>query len=150
MQSFQRFTPIYPFINEIIDKCYSKIDPYIEAQYDLDSSIVNQTIFSSEEQIRAISKTLTSDNLRIESTEYINNLSSEDKFLVYVCLQASRILPPGSMQRIPLFPTRTIYARFFSYVFSAFYEFEEYCQKQRLDLWEQILDYELDSSLSED
>ena len=150
MQSFQKFTPLYPLINEIIDICYSKIDPYINAQYDLDSSIVTQTILSSEEQVRAISKTLTSDNLKIEITEYINNLSSEDKFLVYVCLQASRILPPGSMQKIPLFPTRTIYARLFSYVFSAFYEFEEYCQKQHLDLWEQILDYELDSFLSED
>lgn len=140
----QKFIPIgiqlSPFLNTYFD---SQQDPYIERQYELDSSIVTQTILSSMDALIETMQTLTKFSAERELANYVVSLPSPKKFLILVCIRGAYAYDGSATQKIPFFPSDKRYYHAFTYVLTTFLEFETHCKKQNLDLWDEILSYEV-------
>lgn len=140
----QKFMPIGIQLNPFLDTYFnSQQDPYIEMQYELDSSIVTQTILSSMDDLIEIMQALAGISTERELANYVLNLPSPKKFLILACIKGAYTYDGGAMQKIPLFPSDKRYYHAFTYVLSTFLEFKAHCIRQHLDLWNEILSYEV-------
>lgn len=140
---YQRFYPIRIFLNPILSQCHHADDAYFNQQYDLDSRIVSEMILTSEEKLLDTLKDLSTLTREEEVLQRVRCMKPECRFLLYAVIQISFLHFHASTEQFPLLsPDRTYYF-LFSYLQEGFFSFKKLCLEQGLDLWDQILDYEI-------
>ncbi len=136
----QKFVPAFVILNDLIQKC-NPDSPYFHTQFDSDQNAVESNLLALEDRLISVLDML-SEKKRPDL--HIQNLEDVSCFLLYVTIRIAFMYGHADVQLFPLIPESEYWKNIFAYLQYTYLEYRKHCSQNNINLWESILEYEVD------
>lgn len=138
----QRFIPVSYLLHNFLEPTLNQFSSLYHELDNSDVLEVDQRIFNGESSFFRITDHLATLGTGTTAEDYIQSLSPDEAFLLYVGIQISFLHFHADTQLLPAIPVNRLFQNLFAYLQAGYLSFKKHCLKNHLSIWESIIDYE--------